>query len=273
MELIKLLFLLGILTAVSTKNLFAPSPSIESTEDEHSSESIPSAADDDITENETRTVSAQEGINMLVNFAFYNTLTRAERLIAAGVDINGLSRERDLLDRYDNSALRVAARRGHTDFVSLLLENGAALVVPGEQMSALHEAARYGHYEIAELLLRHDANPLERDNSVWEARALDYALQFDRSGEMIALFIDNMRQRMGDPAVLNTLGEESPFLPLPLPPTPPFPSLSSSEEPSSEDSSGADENARPNHPNIAAYSSSSDDDFSPHPSGLPNGYP
>jgi hypothetical protein len=57
------------------------------------------------------------------------------------------------------TALIWASRRGHTDIVKLLLDNGANVnFTPYSGVSALHLASKYGHTDIVKLLLNRQSN-------------------------------------------------------------------------------------------------------------------
>jgi ankyrin repeat protein len=68
--------------------------------------------------------------------------------LRSGVDINSI-------DRYGQTALMLAAHRGHGDIVALLVEQGADLNVTAKYtLSALMLAVIAGHGNIARLLAR-----------------------------------------------------------------------------------------------------------------------
>jgi ankyrin repeat protein len=74
------------------------------------------------------------------------------RLLRSGVDI-------DALDRYGQSALMLAAHRGHQAVVETLIADGADLDVTAKYgLSALMLAVVAGHGAIAQVLARAGAN-------------------------------------------------------------------------------------------------------------------
>ncbi|MCZ7655683.1 MAG: ankyrin repeat domain-containing protein [Rhodocyclaceae bacterium] len=70
---------------------------------------------------------------------------------AAGANVN-------FVNRYGESALQLAAWRGHLDVVRWLLERGAEVNRTGKQWNALHYAAFAGHGGIARLLIERGAD-------------------------------------------------------------------------------------------------------------------
>jgi ankyrin repeat protein len=80
-----------------------------------------------------------------------NDVASVRALIQQGIDVNELDVNKD-------APLIMAAYKGYTDIVKLLLEAGAdvAVVDPNMKATALHAAAYAGHAEAAKLLIEHD---------------------------------------------------------------------------------------------------------------------
>jgi ankyrin repeat protein len=79
-----------------------------------------------------------------------NEVAQVRRLVSQGVNVNELDQDQD-------APLIMAAYKGYTDIVKLLLEAGADVTVvdPGMKATALHAAAYAGHAEAAKLLIEH----------------------------------------------------------------------------------------------------------------------
>ena len=79
-----------------------------------------------------------------------NDLARVKDLIAQGADVSALDENQD-------APLIIAAYKGYTDIVRLLLEAGADItaVDPGMKATALHAAAYAGRTAAARLLIEH----------------------------------------------------------------------------------------------------------------------
>jgi ankyrin repeat protein len=79
-----------------------------------------------------------------------NDVAQVRKLVAQGVDVSELDQNQD-------APLIMAAYKGYTDIVRLLLEAGADVtaVDPGMKATALHAAAYAGHAEAARLLIEH----------------------------------------------------------------------------------------------------------------------
>ncbi len=79
-----------------------------------------------------------------------NQVDRVRRLIAQGANV-------DELDANGDAPLIIAAYKGYTDILRLLLEAGAdvSVVDPGMKATALHAAAYAGHADAAKLLIDH----------------------------------------------------------------------------------------------------------------------
>jgi ankyrin repeat protein len=77
-----------------------------------------------------------------------NDVEAVRQLIGKGIDVNQL-------DANNDSPLIMAAYKGHTEIVALLLKAGAdvAAVDPGMKATALHAAAYAGNTEAAKLLI------------------------------------------------------------------------------------------------------------------------
>jgi ankyrin repeat protein len=80
----------------------------------------------------------------------HNNAASVRELIAQGVNVNELDENRD-------APLIMAAYKGYTDIVKLLLEAGADVtaVDPGMKATALHAAAYAGHAAAARLLIEY----------------------------------------------------------------------------------------------------------------------
>ncbi len=79
-----------------------------------------------------------------------NDIAAVRKLIAQGVDVSELDDNQD-------APLIMAAYKGRTEIVKLLLEAGADVkaVDPGMKATALHAAAYAGHADAARLLVEH----------------------------------------------------------------------------------------------------------------------
>jgi ankyrin repeat protein len=79
-----------------------------------------------------------------------NDVAQAKKLIAEGVNVNELDSNQD-------APLVMAAYKGQTEIVRLLLEAGADVtaVDPGMKATALHAASYAGRTEAAKLLVEH----------------------------------------------------------------------------------------------------------------------
>ena len=84
----------------------------------------------------------------LMNAVNQNDPARVKQLIAQGADVNQLESNGD-------APLIMAAYKGYTEIVRLLLENDADVTVldPGMKATALHAAAYAGRAEAAKLLI------------------------------------------------------------------------------------------------------------------------
>ncbi|MBI5960936.1 MAG: ankyrin repeat domain-containing protein [Chloroflexi bacterium] len=82
-----------------------------------------------------------------------NNVEQVKKLIADGVNINEPDASRDI-------PLIMAAYKGHTEIVRLLLEAGADVTAldPGMKATALHAAAYAGHADPARLLVEFHIN-------------------------------------------------------------------------------------------------------------------
>lgn len=89
-----------------------------------------------------------------------NNLKEVEYLIANGADVNAIQGHNyRKLKKFGETALHIAAEKGHTEIVELLLDNYAYVNVADKYRStALHVAAKGGHKEVVELLLDKGAN-------------------------------------------------------------------------------------------------------------------
>jgi len=61
-------------------------------------------------------------------------------------------------DRYDKTALCLAAGKGHTGIVQVLLENGASAAGADQTYAPLLQAASNGHLDVVKLLVRHQGD-------------------------------------------------------------------------------------------------------------------
>lgn len=79
-----------------------------------------------------------------------NDVAGVRDLIKQGINVNEL-------DANNDAPLIIAAYKGYTDIVKLLLEAGADVTVvdPGMKATALHAAAYAGRAEAAQLLIEH----------------------------------------------------------------------------------------------------------------------
>jgi ankyrin repeat protein len=73
--------------------------------------------------------------------------------------------------------MHVAAREGHADILSVLIEHGADVDVRQASETPLHEASRNGKVEVGQFLLDRGADINARNNSDWTA--LDLAAIVD----------------------------------------------------------------------------------------------
>ncbi len=80
----------------------------------------------------------------------HNDAALVHKLIQQGVDV-------DELDANQDAPLVIAAYKGYTEIVKLLLEAGASVAAldPEMKATALHAAAYAGHAEAAKLLIEH----------------------------------------------------------------------------------------------------------------------
>lgn len=80
----------------------------------------------------------------------HNDITRVKTLIQQGINVNELDANQD-------APLVMAAYKGHSEIVQLLLEAGADVtaVDPGMKATALHAAAYAGRTEAAKLLIQY----------------------------------------------------------------------------------------------------------------------
>jgi ankyrin repeat protein len=87
----------------------------------------------------------------LMNAVKNNDVALVRELIQQGVNVNELDANKD-------ASLIIAAYKGYTEIVKLLLEAGAdvSVVDPGMQATALHAAAYAGHAQAAKLLIEHN---------------------------------------------------------------------------------------------------------------------
>lgn len=86
----------------------------------------------------------------LMNAVNNNDVARVKELVQQGVDVNELDASQD-------SPLIMAAYKGYTEIVQLLLGAGAdvSAVDPGMKATALHAAAYAGRLEAAKLLIQY----------------------------------------------------------------------------------------------------------------------
>ena len=113
-------------------------------------------------------------------------------LVQAGADVKGK-------DRSGNTLLHLAASRGYTQIVGLLLDQGLNIDAFGaRERTALHQAASAGHTDTVHLLINRGADLKARDKQGKRASSLAFAR---KHGEIVALFRkhgvavhDNLRQ-------------------------------------------------------------------------------
>jgi uncharacterized protein len=86
----------------------------------------------------------------LMNAVKNNDLALVGALIKEGINVNELDGNQD-------APLIIAAYKGYTDIVKLLLETGAdvSVVDPGMKATALHAAAYAGHAAVVKLLIEY----------------------------------------------------------------------------------------------------------------------
>jgi ankyrin repeat protein len=81
---------------------------------------------------------------------------RITSMLSQGIDINTPNRERE-------TALHMAAARGHYSMVIYLINNGAyAHARTIKNWVPLHHAVRFRHHNIANFLVKHGSSPHER---------------------------------------------------------------------------------------------------------------
>ena len=87
----------------------------------------------------------------LMNAINENNFSLAQQLIRNGADVNELDSNQD-------APLVIAAYKGYSEIVKLLLESGADIraVDPGMKATALHAAAYAGRTEAAKLLIEYN---------------------------------------------------------------------------------------------------------------------
>ena len=80
-------------------------------------------------------------------------IKKVASLLGAGIEPNSK-------DKYDNTALHYASKKGHSEIVKLLLEKGANVNAQDNDIgyTVLHRASMAGHLEVAKLLLDKGAN-------------------------------------------------------------------------------------------------------------------
>jgi ankyrin repeat protein len=89
-------------------------------------------------------------MTVLMNAVKNNDVALVRELISQGININELDANKDV-------PLIIAAYKGYTEIVKLLLKAGAdvSVVDPGMKATALHAAAYAGNAEVAKLLIEY----------------------------------------------------------------------------------------------------------------------
>ncbi|MFO7876409.1 MAG: ankyrin repeat domain-containing protein [Desulfovermiculus sp.] len=113
-------------------------------------------------------------------------------LVQAGADVKGK-------DSYGHTLLHLAASKGYTQIVGLLLDQGLNIDAFGaRERTALHQAASAGHTDTVHLLINRGADLKARDKQGESASSLAFAREH---GEIVALLrkhgvavYDNLRQ-------------------------------------------------------------------------------
>lgn len=105
-----------------------------------------------------------------------------QRLLSEKAEVN-------YQDLAGNSALSMAAKRGNTNIVKLLLQNGAATncTLKNFKTNALIEAVKHGHTEIVKLLLDHQGG--EAQDTTDNGAMLDLAVYSDHD-QIVKLLLD-----------------------------------------------------------------------------------
>ena len=94
---------------------------------------------------------------LLHHMAAEGEMAKAKLLLAHGADIDAVD------DEYRSTPLGVAARRGQTAIVELLLERGADPVAAGASWAVPHVwATRKGHHDVADMLRKAGATQIDR---------------------------------------------------------------------------------------------------------------
>lgn len=118
---------------------------------EHSPEKVAAILDDDPKLLELEDSWLQTKRRPLASAAQQRQLGLVKMLVARGAEINAA-------DRYGLTALHFAARIGHKDMVTFLLNNGAEFnrsPAPLYQVTPIMEACLEGHLAVVELLFEH----------------------------------------------------------------------------------------------------------------------
>ncbi len=97
-----------------------------------------------------------------LNYARLGKVRIVNLFITAGIDV-------DTQDRYQNTALSLAAENGKKSVVKLLISAGANIDGDSEWLHPLLRAIEKGHSEIAEMLINAGASIYVKDDANWTA--------------------------------------------------------------------------------------------------------
>ena len=94
----------------------------------------------------------QNNYEVFLKLVKENNIDRVDKMIKQGININEK-------DKYGNTALHHACKRGYIDIVKLLLEHDALMNYNDCDSCPLELAVLYNHYEIIELLVSYKSDP------------------------------------------------------------------------------------------------------------------
>ena len=81
----------------------------------------------------------EDDIERFINACMKGDMAKVKDFIKRGIDVN-------VKDKYENTALKLAAREGHIDVAKVLIQNGADVnAVYEDKMTPLHDAAKNRH--------------------------------------------------------------------------------------------------------------------------------
>lgn len=110
----------------------------------------------------------RDGFTPLQLAAYFGHTEAAQMMIALGVNIHAVSKNKDAL-----TALHAAAARGNLAIMTALLEKGADVnACQTGQFTALHQAAHRGDVPMTQLLLKHNADRTLRNEAGQTALAI-----------------------------------------------------------------------------------------------------